>query len=130
MSKPGCYLFHPVPLVEKKNQSVMFSKISNVETVSEYTLRYTESCKWISVNMNMFFWFKKTKRFSVSKFPARPWFNYPFYQHSLSIKTQIVDRWNELKYFHSKYYHTLSPVCTFNKYHKRFFLFFTKTIHH
>ena len=71
----------------------------------------------------MYFWcYIKKKRFSVSKFPARPWFYYPFYQHSLSIKIQIVDWGNELEYsFHLKYYHTLNLVCTFNQNHKRSF---------
>ena len=31
--------------------------IFQVQIVSEHTLRYTESCVWISLKMNMFFWY-------------------------------------------------------------------------
>ena len=43
--KTGMLPISSSTISREKNQSVMFSKISNVETVSEYTLRYTESCK-------------------------------------------------------------------------------------
>ena len=92
---------HFIPYHPIKQQSVIFTKIFNAEIVSKYTLRCTESCVWISVNTNMYFWcyVKKKPRFSVSTFPTRPWFYYPFYQHPLSIKTRIVDWGNELVYF-------------------------------
>ena len=92
--------------------------IFHVEIVSEYTLRYTESCVRISIKLNMYL--SKTAVFSVLKSPVRSRFYNHFYQHSLSIKTQIVDWGNELEYFfHIKYYHTLNPICTFNQYHKK-----------
>ena len=56
--------YHP-----RKHLSMIFTKIFNVEIISEYTFRYTESCVWISV-------------FDViSKNPV--------------FKPQIVDRGNE-----------------------------------
>ena len=80
------------------------------------------------------FYFGKVSRKIVSKFPARFWFCYPFYQQSISIKIQIIDWGNELKllfvclfcfvfYLHLKYYHTFNPVCSFIQYHEKIYNF-------
>ena len=70
----------------------------------------------------------KKYQFSVLKFPAWPLVYYPFYQHSLSIKTQIMDWGNELEYsFSFKILsHPKSCVYTFNQNHNFFFLFYIK----
>ena len=100
-------------LISLKQQYLIFTKLFNIEIVSEYTLRDTESCVWISVNMNMYFWwYIKNPVFSFEiPGPAlillRILPTLTFHQNTnLGLKKRIR------VFFHLKCYHTLKHVCT------------------
>ena len=77
MSKLGLLPISSSPIREKNKNRWYLLKypICHVKIVSEHTLRYTKSCVWISVKINMYSWdYISKNRFRVSKFPARPLF--------------------------------------------------------